>query len=177
MATLNAEKWFPYNLHEDVRIRGFAEGLGKAFNAFSDTIDAMNIYDLDNIPEAVLDGYAKDKKIRGYEYCANIAEKRLLAKNGILLKRRSGTAWAVYKILEIFGFTAVIIDENVTPDAPIADGTFKANGWINANGSLIYQTYFFKVGATNMTGNEAKARQLIYHYKDAKSYLLEVYNY
>lgn len=176
MATLNAEKLFPYNMREDVRILGFAEAIGSLLNGASAAINALNIYDLDNVSEAVLDGYAEMKRIRGYELCANVTQKRALANLGVLLKRRSGTVWAVQTILETLGFTNVIIHENDASLTPNATGVFKANGWIQANGSIIYHAYLFKVSADNMTGNEAKATQLIYHYKDAKSYLVQVYN-
>jgi P2-related tail formation protein len=176
MATLNAEKLFAYNLLEDIRILGFAEAIGKLFDDLSDTIDDLNIYDLDNAPAAVLDGYAEMKKIRGYEFCADETEKRALAKLGVLLKRRAGTVWAVQTILETLGFNNVIIWENVVFSDPIADGSFKANGWLQANGAIVYNYYFFEVSADNMAGNEIEARTLIYHYKDAKSYLVRVFN-
>ena len=176
MATLNAEKLFPYTIRTDTRIKGFSEGIGQVFNEISSNIDSMNIYDFSNQTEAILDGFARDRKVRGYEYCANITEKRLLLSNYALLQRRSGTIWAVETILTILGYTNVIIWENIIPDAPIADGSYKANGWIQANGTILYNTYFFKVSADNMTGNEAKAIQLIYHYKNAKSFLMSVFN-
>lgn len=176
MATLNAEKLFPYTMRSDTRIKGFSEGIGQMFDDKSDVIDSMNIYDFANVPEAVLDGFAKDRKVRGYEFCADAAEKRALLSVYALLKRRSGTIWAVQTILETFGFTNVIIWENATAPTPIATGVYKANAWVKANGTLLFNNYFFKVSADDMTGNEAKATQLILHYKDAKSYLLEVYN-
>lgn len=176
MATLNAEKLFAYNLLEDIRILGFAEAIGELFDDASDLIDDLNIYDLDNVPEIVLDVFAEMKKIRGYEFCANETEKRELAKIGVLLKRRAGTFWAVKTILETLGFTNVIIWENVIFNNAIADGTFKANGWLQANGQLFYNYYLFEISADNMAGNETKARTLIYHYKDAKSYLIRVFN-
>jgi len=177
MTTLKADKLFAFNMINDRRIAGFAEAIGVAFNNVGGVIDDLNIYDLENCPEEVLDVYAEMKKIRGYEYCANATQKRALAKLGVLLKRRGGTVYAVKTILTTLGFANVIIWENVDPAGSVkADGTFKANGWVKSNGSLLYDTYFFEVSADNMTGNEEKARNLIYHYKDAKSYLFRVFN-
>jgi hypothetical protein len=73
------------------------------------------------------------------------------------------------------GFTNVVIWENVVFSNPIATGSFKADGWLQANGQLFYNYYLFEVSADNMAGNETKARTLIYHYKDAKSFLISVF--
>ena len=176
MATLRAEYLFSDDIRNDIRMKGFAEIIGTLYFGIDADLDNLKIYDLDNVDEKILDAYAVHINLQGYEYASSVSQKRNLCLIGAELQRHGGTPWAIQTALETLGFTGVIIWEGVTVPAAKADGLYGSNGFVQANGSVNFEGNFFQVSANNMTGNEDKATDIIYHYKTASSYLLSVFN-
>ena len=176
MATLNAEYLFPDDIRNDIRMKGFAEAIGVMYNNASSVLDKLKIYDLDNLGEDQLDAFANMISLKSYSECSNVTEKRAFCKIGAELQRYSGSPWAVKTAMTTLGFTNVIIWENITFSPPTANGQYKANGWVQANCSIIFEGNFFNVSADNMTGNEEKAKRIIKNYKNTSSYLFSVFN-
>ena len=176
MTTLNADFLFSDDIRNQTRIQGFAEAIGVLFDNLGTGIDLLKIYDLDNATESMLDSFAVHFFVGGYSEASNVTEKRELCKISSELAKKSGTPWAIKKSLETLGFTNVIVHENTSVPDPIGDGLYIANGWVKANGTVIYEDDFFEVSADNMTGNEDKATRIILSYKGSKDYLSSVYN-
>lgn len=176
MATKNAEFLFSPDIYSQTRINGFAEAIGVLFTEADTILDKLKIYDFDNLSEAQLDAYAQHFWVGAYQDCENVTQKRALVKASGTLTKKKGTPYAIKTALELLGFTNVIIYENVVVFPAKGDGLYKANGWIKANGNVLFDKQFFRVAADNMTGNEERAKRIIRAYKGGKDYLQSVFN-
>ena len=173
-----AKYLFPPDIRNEKRFKGFAGAINAVWDGVYQTLlERLKILDLDNATEEMLDAFAVSYNFAGYEYCTNLAKKRAFAKEGVELKRYSGTPYAVKRALELIGFTNVIIHENSSIPTPTLNGLYKLDGSLNLRGSTLYEGYYFEVSADNMTANGVeKARKVIYAYKNPEAYLNDLYD-
>lgn len=99
------------------------------------------------LPEAGLDAVADQIGLPGWEYVGqyNVTTTVKDRKNEVIkiaweLLNHRGTPYAIQRILEVFGYTSVIVIENVTVNIKY-DGTFKYDGQVRYIGDLLNQMF------------------------------------
>jgi hypothetical protein len=167
---------FPYNLQDNVSILAFSKVLDYIFQdstfvdgAFSlpniatthtpaftavDVLLVFNQLESGDISNNVLDKLAEMFNIAGYEYIVHFtsvaaeirAIKLALVRNGLYLSRIKGTPKSIQLSLEKFGYTSIIITENI--DIPtLYDNSFTYNGATEYVGNL--SNHLFSVSLTS----------------------------
>jgi len=155
-------------LKENLSVKAFSAALQYVFldTAYTGTFSLSHIplfqqldklmlfsaLEANTLPETVLDILAEQFSVHGWEYVGeyNVVTTIKDRKNEFLkqtmdLKRHRGTPFAVEKVLTNFGYTNIIIVENISVLA-------KYDGSIQYNGSMQYddlKNQLFNVGITS----------------------------
>ncbi|MCP4710334.1 MAG: hypothetical protein GY869_17060, partial [Planctomycetes bacterium] len=152
---------------DNVTAAGFIELIDQAFNADSLTYDSLSTrlqnitlwYAIENklLNESNMDRFARQLRFTVWEFVGKfnliapyntvLLRKQEMLKQIQRLMRLRGTAYAVEQILLAFGFTNVIIHENVS--VPLTyDGTYDYDGYIPYSGNLDYQLFNVELDTT-----------------------------
>lgn len=94
----------------------------------------------DKLTEAMLDELAYQFNNSAYDFTLSLALKRALIKNTLELARYKGTPYAIEYVLTKFGYTNIVITENISL-AITYDGTFTYRGIIDYSGTLENQLF------------------------------------
>lgn len=168
----NIIKLFPAFLQEKVFVDALAKALdylfvdstytngavslplpGNTHNAFFD--DTENVLYYQNISDGTINAdinsaLAKQWSVAGYTFLETIALQRTFVKENIKFSRIKGTPYAVKTILERYGFTSVVVTENISVSI-FYDGTYTHNGIFDYSGNLNHQLFDVSItSASNM---------------------------
>lgn len=145
---------------DNVTVSGFIDMLNATFHVDTPTYISLNTR-LENIStwaaikkgvldEPTMDLIARQLNFPGWEYVGRfnlvvpfdtvLKRKREMLKHVVRLMRYRGTPYAIDQALRAFGFTGVIIHENIGVDV-IYDGTLYYNGKVTYSGTLKHQLF------------------------------------
>jgi len=148
-------------------VQGYLDVLDKAFHIDTPTRTSLNTK-IQNVTtwtaikngtlsEPMMDLIARQLNFPAWEYVGKynliapfdtvLKRKREMLKHIVRLMRVRGTPYAVEQILLAFGFTDVIIHENISVDI-LYDGTFSYNGQGVYAGTLIHQLFNVELTTT-----------------------------
>lgn len=151
----------------NVTAKGFIDMLNETFHVDTSRYISLNTR-LENISiwtaikkglldEPTMDLIARQLNFPGWEYAGKfnliapfntvLKRKREMLKHVVRVMRYRGTPYAIEQALLAFGFTDVIILENINVDV-LYDGTFFYNGKVTYSGSLKHQLFSVELTTT-----------------------------
>jgi hypothetical protein len=137
---------------------------------------ALDVYDIDNVPESALYDLADQFNVLGYRgwlLATTDAQRRALIKNSIVLNKTAGTPFAVKQALASVGYPDTIIIENPGlryDGSATHDGTQIYSG--DSRGQFI--VILDPVRASVAAGEIELIIALINEWKNARSKLLDL---
>lgn len=164
-----------------------APHLSVFYDIVSDRIDDLTLTDIltnliDTAPSGALLNLANQFNIagiRGFMYMPTVQQQRELLKSALQLSAKSGTPYAIKKVLEIFGFPGVTFQEGVSK---VLDGTWVldgtetlgSEGWAEFIAIVPVPESWGTVGGTVSAKDQAIVEAIINEYKPARCHLVGV---
>jgi len=148
-------------------VKGFVESIVRVFWESSAAFESMrarlsavllwSAIQNKTMSEDLMDRFAGQIGFTAWEYVGKfnlvapgdtvIKRKAIMLKSLVEVMRKKGTAYAIQKALTAFGFTNVIINENVSVPV-LYDGTFTYNGKADYSGNLEHQVFSVELTST-----------------------------
>lgn len=145
-------------------------------------IEAVLVYLIDIVKSSALPHLASQFDVMGYKgwfLTTTEAERRDLIKTAIELHRYKGTPWAVKESIRKFGFTNVTVEENLTDDHWLLNGSVLLDG-SHVLGGDYHWAYFRVIIDINGISTDITTTQsdilirLINEYKNVRSWLKDL---
>lgn len=152
---------------DNITVQGFVEMLNEAFNVDSPTYTSLDSR-LENLSiwsaikkslldEPTMDLIAKQLNFPAWQYVGKfnliapfdtvLKRKQEMLKNIFRLMKYRGSPYTIEQALLAFGFTNVIIHENINFTL-LYDGTYKYNGLISYSGTLKHNLFSVELTTT-----------------------------
>lgn len=153
---------------ENTTVQGFVDMLNKTFSVDTATYVSLNTR-LENITtwtaiknglldEPTMDIVARQLNFPAWEYVGKynliapfdtvLKRKREMLKHVVRLMRYRGSPYAVEQTLIAFGYTNVVIHENVSVNIKY-DGTYKYDGTVSYSGTLEHNLFSVELTTTH----------------------------